>query len=235
MALTAKMKRFCEEYTVDFNATQAAIRAGYSKASAHDIGCENLKKPNVKQEIDKRLQELSLSADETLKAISDIARTSLNDYFKKSTKLHIPKVKTHLSEIIKNVKQEIKDQDEFIKRANITNSDSLKEYNANKLSLQRRIIQYEIELERNPKAFRIIEGEAELIECVELDMIKLVADKAGGKIKSIKPSEYGLNVELYAADAALRDLARVHGLFEKDNKQLRPDLSFLEKLPITYK
>ena len=45
--LTAKQEMFCQEYLIDLNATQAAIRAGYSTKTAKDIGCENLAKPNV--------------------------------------------------------------------------------------------------------------------------------------------------------------------------------------------
>ena len=45
--LTAKQKAFCEEYLIDLNATQAAIRAGYSEKTAKEIGCENLTKPNI--------------------------------------------------------------------------------------------------------------------------------------------------------------------------------------------
>jgi len=45
--LTAKQKRFCEEYLIDLNATQAAIRAGYSEKTACAIGTENLRKPNI--------------------------------------------------------------------------------------------------------------------------------------------------------------------------------------------
>ena len=44
--LTDKQQRFCEEYMVDLNVTQAAIRAGYSEQTAATIGCENLIKPN---------------------------------------------------------------------------------------------------------------------------------------------------------------------------------------------
>ena len=43
--MTKKQKRFCEEYLIDLNATQAAIRAGYSPETAYSIGQENLKKP----------------------------------------------------------------------------------------------------------------------------------------------------------------------------------------------
>ena len=48
MALTPKQQRFVEEYGVDFNATQAAIRAGYSPSTAYSIGSENLRKPEIK-------------------------------------------------------------------------------------------------------------------------------------------------------------------------------------------
>jgi phage terminase small subunit len=47
MKLTAKQQAFCEEYLVDLNATQAAIRAGYSPKTANVIGPENLAKPCI--------------------------------------------------------------------------------------------------------------------------------------------------------------------------------------------
>ena len=47
MGLTAKQARFVEEYLIDLNATQAAIRAGYSAKTAHTIGHENLSKPEI--------------------------------------------------------------------------------------------------------------------------------------------------------------------------------------------
>lgn len=49
--LTDKQKRFCDEYLIDLNATQAAIRAGYSAKSAYSIGEENLRKPELKSYI----------------------------------------------------------------------------------------------------------------------------------------------------------------------------------------
>lgn len=54
--LTAKQERFCREYLVDLNATQAAIRAGYSQKTAYSIGEENLKKPEIKKFISKQLE-----------------------------------------------------------------------------------------------------------------------------------------------------------------------------------
>lgn len=57
MAMTEKQRRFCDEYLIDLNATQAAIRAGYSKKTANRIGPENLSKPVIKEYIEKRMAE----------------------------------------------------------------------------------------------------------------------------------------------------------------------------------
>jgi phage terminase small subunit len=51
--LTAKQERFCLEYLRDLNATKAAIRAGYSKKSANEIGAQNLAKLSISEEIDR--------------------------------------------------------------------------------------------------------------------------------------------------------------------------------------
>lgn len=51
MALTAKQQRFVDEYLIDLNATQAAIRTGYSKKTARQMGTENLSKPVIQEAI----------------------------------------------------------------------------------------------------------------------------------------------------------------------------------------
>ena len=55
--MTSKQQRFCDEYLIDLNATQAAIRAGYSKKTAGVIAAENLKKPYIAEYIEKRMAE----------------------------------------------------------------------------------------------------------------------------------------------------------------------------------
>ena len=59
MKLTLKQQRFADEYIISGNATEAAIKAGYSKKTAYSIGLENLKKPEIKKLIDEKLKELS--------------------------------------------------------------------------------------------------------------------------------------------------------------------------------
>lgn len=53
--MTAKQKKFIDEYLIDLNATQAAIRAGYSPETARSIGSENLTKPDIRARIDKSM------------------------------------------------------------------------------------------------------------------------------------------------------------------------------------
>jgi phage terminase small subunit len=71
---------FILEYVKDWNATRAAKAAGYSKKTAYSIGNENLRKPEIKAEIDKRLTEMTMSAAEVLKRLSDMARADMSDY-----------------------------------------------------------------------------------------------------------------------------------------------------------
>src|SRR5262249_55183249 len=84
--LTPKQRRFVEEYLIDLNATQAAIRAGYSKTSAHDIGWENLRRPVVAGEIarlqSEKAQKTGLNADTVLDELSRIGFSNMLDYMR---------------------------------------------------------------------------------------------------------------------------------------------------------
>ena len=81
--LTAKQQRFCDEYLIDMNATQAAIRAGYSKKTARVIGQENLTKPAIRDYIEKRMAEkekaLIADQDEVMKYLSKVMRRELKE------------------------------------------------------------------------------------------------------------------------------------------------------------
>lgn len=76
--LSEKQKQFCEEYLIDLNATQSALRAGYSPKTAYAIGVENLKKPQI-QEYITELREVvkernNITIDELVGILSNIAR-----------------------------------------------------------------------------------------------------------------------------------------------------------------
>ena len=75
--LTKKQQLFVDEYLIDLNATQAAIRAGYSTASARQIADENLSKPDIKNSIEKALAERSkrtgVNADRIIRELAKLA------------------------------------------------------------------------------------------------------------------------------------------------------------------
>lgn len=77
MSLSPKQKRFCEEYMIDLNATQAAIRAGYSVKTAGQIGEQNLKKLDISRKIEQlraeRSRRTGITADRVLQELAKIA------------------------------------------------------------------------------------------------------------------------------------------------------------------
>mgnify|MGYP005759730791 CR=1 FL=1 len=81
--MTKKQKRFIEEYLIDLNATQAAIRAGYSPDTAKSIGSENLTKPDITAQIARAMAERSrrtgVNADRVIMELAKIAFVNAND------------------------------------------------------------------------------------------------------------------------------------------------------------
>lgn len=83
MSLTPRQQRFVDEYLVDLNGTQAAIRAGYSPKTARAIANENLTKPDIAaavQEAQKaRADRVQIDADDVLRRWIEIANADPND------------------------------------------------------------------------------------------------------------------------------------------------------------
>lgn len=76
--MNAKQKRFCDEYLIDCNATQAAIRAGYNEKTAYSQGQRMLKNVEVKTYIDERLEEMhnkkTADAREVIEYLTSVMR-----------------------------------------------------------------------------------------------------------------------------------------------------------------
>lgn len=84
MALNEKQLRFVEEYLVDLNATQAAMRAGYSAKTANEQGSQLLAKLSIQEEIQKRVKERSertgITSDMVVNELALIAFSDLKDF-----------------------------------------------------------------------------------------------------------------------------------------------------------
>lgn len=88
--LTAKQEKFCQEYMIDLNATQAAIRAGYAAKSVNTdrlcniIGTQNLVKISVKAEIQRlkaeRSERTEIKADDVVLELAKIGFSNIEDY-----------------------------------------------------------------------------------------------------------------------------------------------------------
>jgi phage terminase small subunit len=83
--LTAKQHAFVDEYLVDLNATQAAIRAGYSQTTAHVIGHENLSKPEIAAALAvamlRRRERTHVDQDKVVRELACIAFADIRDLF----------------------------------------------------------------------------------------------------------------------------------------------------------
>lgn len=81
--MTDKQKMFVKEYMKDLNATQAAVRAGYSEDTARQIGCENLTKPYIQEAIEKEMQErtakVEIDAEYVLKGLKKVAERCMQE------------------------------------------------------------------------------------------------------------------------------------------------------------
>ncbi|WP_339053246.1 terminase small subunit [Arsenophonus endosymbiont of Crataerina pallida] len=88
MTLTNKQEAFCREYLIDLNATQAAIRAGYSEKTAKDIAYQNLAKLNIQKRIQTLMEErknrIEVNADYVLKRLVDIDQMDVLDIITES-------------------------------------------------------------------------------------------------------------------------------------------------------
>lgn len=82
-SLTNKQKRFVEEYLIDLNGTQAAIRAGHSVDSARQIATENLSKPAIAEQIFKALEarsnKVKIDAQYVLNRLGEIDQMDVSD------------------------------------------------------------------------------------------------------------------------------------------------------------
>lgn len=105
--LTDKQQRFVDEYCIDFNATQAAVRAGYSKKTASIIGWENLRKPNISKAVKEYVESKCMTSEEALMRLASFARGDIGDFIRHNNggdiTLHIPDDKNATS-LLKKVK-----------------------------------------------------------------------------------------------------------------------------------
>lgn len=215
--LTTKQKLFIDNYLTHFNATRAAIQAGYSEKTAAVVGHENLRKPNISAHIETCLEQSHMNSDQVMKLMKDIVGSNLNEYLKIIQVERPKQVKKPLQLLIDRKNEEIICEKLFAERRGLAGEELDKHFKG-LIRAESEIIRLEIKLERNPDA-TFNDTEYEIVEEVELDIVKLASDKEAGRIKSFKHGKYGIEVEMYAIDSMLDKLARANGMY-KDNLEV---------------
>jgi len=106
--LTDKQKRFCEEYIIDLNGAQSAIRAGYAEGSARVEGSRLLSNDNIQEYISKlqqsKSEELNITQNKVLQELCKIAFGDVKNYFDDMGRLiDINELENQISASIKSV------------------------------------------------------------------------------------------------------------------------------------
>ncbi len=118
--LTPKQKAFCEEYLIDLNATQAAIRAGYSSKTANTVAAQNLAKLSIQEYVSflkgKREERTEITADMVIQEYAKVAFINVDDYYNEDGSVKRP---DELSDKARGALafydvRKIKDGDDFI-------------------------------------------------------------------------------------------------------------------------
>jgi phage terminase small subunit len=108
VSLEPRQLRFCQEYIIDLNGTQAAIRAGYSEDSARAIASENLTKPDIEAKIqelkDLRSLRTEITADKVLTETYLLAASDIGEAFNEDGSLKpIKEIPSHIRKAISSV------------------------------------------------------------------------------------------------------------------------------------
>ena len=125
MKLTEKQKKFCDEYIKLGNATQAAIKAGYSAKYANTNASKLLQNTTIKSYIDERMEQLAseriMGAQEAVELLSSIARAEITERVVVSTPMGVeevdkpPDLKTRM-QAIREILKRYPDNDKLLEQ-----------------------------------------------------------------------------------------------------------------------
>ncbi|RSK50086.1 terminase small subunit [Hymenobacter rigui] len=218
--LTALQQRFCEAYARLWKGAPAARVAGYATGSAKQTALDLLKDERILAAIKEEAVRLGMSIDEATVRMSEWGRVTADDVltkveYEETTKIHQP-----LEEAIQAIKDDIDYEYEFMVRSwevlGTSEEDQGKELLQHQAWVKHRkldILRHKMQLERNPNAFRIIDGPKVKKYRMQVDLVKVHDLQAGHMIKKVKETKYGLEVELHDARDATDKILKLNGAY----------------------
>lgn len=214
--LTDKRQRFIEEYPLDCNATQAAIRAGYALSGARQEGARLLSNADIRAAVNERLAAKAMAAEEALKLTADVAITRLNDFMVVRQVQGYQLEEHYLSVLVQRSRDEVDFIRDFAGKEGISlvGMEGPTPMGKRLAAAQERLLELELEMQAHgPDAVKLVPGKPVVQEVADLDLVALARAKEMGRLKTFKVTKEGIQVEMLDAQAALRDILKMHGKF----------------------
>ncbi len=223
--ITARRQRFVDEYVQCLNGTKAARLAGYAPASARQEAYRLLTNADIRAAINERMKNVGMGADEAVKRMSNIASTRLNDFFVIQQVQGYEQQEYRLEDMVARKEGEIDFIREYMNREGLMTEEQQKPYLEKMAALRLELLDYLLKLEEHGGDATILgAGKPIIIEHADLDLVALARADGEGLLKTFKHTKEGIHVELCDPAAALRDVLRIHGKYEKDNEQNAPKI-----------
>lgn len=223
--LTERRQRFIDEYILCLNGTKAARLAGYAPGSARQEAYRLLTNADIRAAINERMKNVGMGADEAVKRMSNIASTRLNDYFVVQQVQGYEQQEYRLEEVVARKEGEIDFIREYMNREGLMTEEQQKPYLEKLAAVRLELLGYLLQLEEHgPDATILGPGKPVVVEQADLDLVALARADGEGLLKTFKHTKEGIHVELCDPAAALRDVLRIHGKYEKDNEQNAPKI-----------
>lgn len=208
-ALSFRQKIWADAFIKCLNKKKASLVAGCTEENANSYAAYMYGLQVVRDYIEYVVSLAIGTVDDNIKLVQTIRDARLNDYMVKVKVIKSDLVKTPLAKVIERTRVELLKEEEYFMLA-----EEPKEITAGMQrikTLRKSIKKYEIDLRHDPKAHVLEYGPSYLADNVELDLVKLAADKENGIIKSFKHTKDGIHVEFHSQLDAANTLARIQG------------------------
>ncbi len=216
---TQLQKRFIEELCVDWKKAGAARRAGYSAKNAKQAGQDLWRDPRIRAAVAARAEELTMNTAEATARMSQWARAGIEEVFTIEVQEHRPRLLRPVGLIIADLKAEMEFEQELAIRTEALLSAAEAQKKFRKAAArahqgrQLELMRYEMLLERNPDATAWVNGAPVAREVAQLNLVKALKMEAGGLIKKITPTRFGIGVELHDAKDAADKILKLQGAY----------------------
>jgi phage terminase small subunit len=221
LALSEKERFFVDDYLQTWDKTSAARAYGFTN-DLRQRGYGVYNRDNVKAYITKKVQQMTSTTDEAVKRVADMAEANLTEYFRDQEYFDVPRVRQPLGLYIAEREEQLYQEKLYEFEAELSGKEL--EVSQKKIkNMKAAITRLRIELDRNPAAYRVVDGEPVIRTRQVLDLNELVKDKHKVRIKKVKIYKDGaMEVESYNALDANEKLLKMGGRYELDNAQRNP-------------